>query len=265
MEFAQRLISTRRGTFLISAFAAVIAGALILVYVDRYRSSVKSAGAPVTVLIARQDIPKGTSGDVIAQKGLFTATTIRESQLLEGAYSDPSTLRGKVTTKEVFANAQLTAADFAAGETSLASTLTDKQRVISIPIDAAHGLIGQIQVGDRIDIFAGFNVSPVQADGTPVGSGQSRAVMRRIMSNVQVAALTTKSGNAVSTGATNVDLRVTDLQATELAFASDNGRLWFVLRPSTGAKASPPSLVTVETLMLGVPPVATLHSFGGRR
>ena len=265
MEFAQRLISTRRGTFLISAFAAVIAGALILVYVDRYRSSVKSAGAPVTVLIARQDIPKGTSGDVIAQKGLFTATTIRESQLLEGAYSDPSTLRGKVTTKEIFANAQLAASDFAAGDTSLAASLTDKQRVISIPIDSAHGLIGQIQAGDRIDVFAGFNVTPVGPDGSPVGSGQSRAVLRRIMGNVQVADISTKSGNAISSGGSSVDLRVTDEQAAQLAFASDNGKLWFVLRPSTGAKASPPSIVTAETLLLGVPPVAVLRAFGGRR
>ena len=123
MEFAQRLVATKRGTFLISALAAVIAGALILVYVDRYRSSVKSAGAPVTVLIARQDIPKGTSGAVIAQKGLFTATTIRESQLLEGAFSDPSSLRDRVTTKEIFANAQLTASDFGAAEASLAANL----------------------------------------------------------------------------------------------------------------------------------------------
>jgi Flp pilus assembly protein CpaB len=265
MEVAQKLISTRRGTFLISALAALIAGALILVYVDRYRSSVESSGTPVTVLIARQDIPKGTSGTVIAQKGLFTAATIRESQLLEGAFSDPSSLRARVTTREIFANAQLTAGDFAAEDTSIAASLTDRQRVIAIPIDAAHGLIGKIEAGDRVDVFAGFNVTPVGADGTPVNGGQSRAVLRRIMGNVQVADVGTKAGNAVSSGSNTVALKVTDEQAAKLAFASDNGKLWFVLRPSTGAKASPPSLVTAETLLLGVPPVAVLHAFGGRR
>jgi hypothetical protein len=38
-----------------------------------------------------------------------------------------------------------------------------------------------------------------------------------------------------------------------------------VLRPSSGAKASPPSIVTVDTLLLGLPPVTALKTFGGRR
>jgi pilus assembly protein CpaB len=267
MEFAQRLIATRRGTFLISVLAAVLAGALILVYVNRYRSSVKTEGAPVTVLVARQDIPKGTAGNVIASTGLYSATTIRQSQLLDGAYSDPSTLRGKVTTHEIFANAQLSASDFAGGATSVASSLTDRERVISIPLDAAHGLIGAIQPGDRVDVFVGFNVVPVGADGNPVAGGQSRPVLRRVMGNVPVVSVPGKSGGGLGGGssATNIDLKVRDNQAAELAFASDNGKIWLVLRPSSGAKASPPSLVTVDTLLLGVSPVTELRQFGGRR
>ena len=49
MEAAQKLISTRRGTIVLSVIAALIAGGLILVYVNRYRDSVKAQGAPVTV------------------------------------------------------------------------------------------------------------------------------------------------------------------------------------------------------------------------
>ena len=56
-----------------AAFAAsalgvgiVALGILIVAYVHKYRSSVNSEGAPVTVLIAKQAIPKGTSGTVIA-------------------------------------------------------------------------------------------------------------------------------------------------------------------------------------------------------
>ena len=44
MEAAQRLISTRKGTLLLSVLAAAVAGGLILVYVDRYRNSVKAEG-----------------------------------------------------------------------------------------------------------------------------------------------------------------------------------------------------------------------------
>ena len=36
------------------------------------------------------------------------------------------------------------------------------------------------------------------------------------------------------------------------------------LRPSAGAKASRPGIVTVETMLLGVPPVQILKSLGGQ-
>jgi hypothetical protein len=36
------------------------------------------------------------------------------------------------------------------------------------------------------------------------------------------------------------------------------------LRPASGAKTAPPSVVTVETLMLGVKPQLVFRSLGGR-
>src|SRR4029078_12270357 len=87
--------------------------------------------------VAGRTVERGTAGSVIAAKGLFTVTTIRESQLREGAFSDPSSLTGEVATKPVYAGAQLTAADFSASSDSLASTLSDRQRIVSIPLDGA--------------------------------------------------------------------------------------------------------------------------------
>jgi Flp pilus assembly protein CpaB len=191
---------------------------------------------------------------------LFTTSTIRESQLVNGAISDPVSLRGRVATHDIFPGQQLTTADFVAGGTSVASTLAKTQRLITIPLDASHGLIGQVQAGDHVDVFAGFNVLPVDSRGVPVQGGQSRPVLKLILQNVPVMAV---SKNAQGTNA-NVALKVDDLNAENLAFASDNGKLWFVLRPPTGAKPVPPSLVTVETLLLGIPPVIEQRSFGGR-
>lgn len=266
MELAQRLISSKRGTIVLAAMAAALAGILILAYVGRYRNTLETQDTPVTVLLARHTIPKGAAGNVIAAKGLYTATTIREGQLIEGAFSDPSSLRGRVAVRDIYPGSQLTAADFASADTALAASLTDHDRIVSIPMDAAHGLIGQIEAGDRVDIFAGFNVVRVDRDGTPVNGGQGRAVLKRIMQDIPVVgAGAGKDGGLASSGATNVQLKLTDEQAAKLAFASDNGKLWFALRPSAGAKTAPPSIVTVETLLLGVPPVTAMRSFGGRQ
>jgi len=79
-------------------------------------------------------------------------------------------------------------------------------------------------------------------------------VLRMIMSNVDVASIS-KGGN--------LNFKVTDGQATKLAFAADNGKLWLALRPAAGAKTLPPSVVTAETLMLGVKPQLVYKSLGG--
>jgi Flp pilus assembly protein CpaB len=254
MAYAQRLIATRRGAVLLSALAALLAGILIVAYVHKYRSSVNSEGAPVTVLIAKQAIPKGTAGTVIATTGLYSATTIRQSQLLSGAFSDASSLRDKVVTRDIYQGSQLTAADFASATTDVAATLTKHQRIITVPFDAVHGTLANLTAGDHVDIYAIFSLVTVNADGTPANGGVSHTVLRMIMSNVDVASIA-KGGN--------INFKVTDVQATKLAFAADNGKLWLALRPAAGAKTAPPSVVSVETLMQGVRPQLVFKSLGG--
>ncbi len=115
-----------------------------------------------------------------------------------------------------------------------------------------------------MDVYAGFNVIPLGLDGRPTNGGQARPVLRLIMSDVPIVQVATADGSAGSK-ATNVSLRVDDEQAAQLAFSSDNGKIWLSLRPAVGAKASRPGIVTVETLLLGIRPVTAVRSLGGRQ
>jgi Flp pilus assembly protein CpaB len=262
MQLASRLISTKRGTLIIASAAALLAGILILVYLNGYRNSVKSEGAPVTVLIAGEDIPKGTSGTVIGSKGLFKRTTMRESELREGAFSDPASMNGQIATREIVKGAQLTSSAFAPGAKALTSDLTATERIVAVPLDSAHGLIGEVEAGSHVDIFAGFNVIPIRADGTPIAGGQARAVLKRIITDVPVVEIGGKNGG-LGSNSTKVLVRLTDKQAADLAFASDNGKIWLALRPGAGSESSPPDLVTAETMLLGTPPLAVLRALRG--
>ncbi|MDX6400114.1 MAG: pilus assembly protein CpaB [Gaiellaceae bacterium] len=264
MQLGTKLISSKRGMMVVAAAAALLAGVLILIYLNGYRNSVKAEGAPVTVLIAQENIPSGTSGTAIAANGLFKATTMRESQLREGAFSDPTNLSGKAATHDIYKGAQLTASDFAARGDALPSELTGKQRMVAIPLDAAHGLIGDIAVGNHVDVFAGFNVVPTNADGTPVAGGQARAVLKRIITDIPVVRTSSKGGG-LGSSTTKVIVKLTDKQAADLAFSSDNGKVWLALRPGAGAESSPPNIVTVETVLFGVSPIAVMHSFRSHR
>ena len=62
-QLATKLVSTRKGTLIAALLIALLAGASILLYLNSYRDSLKAQGALVTVLVAKQTIPKGTSGE----------------------------------------------------------------------------------------------------------------------------------------------------------------------------------------------------------
>ena len=231
-----RLLKTRQGTIVIGVAAAVLAAILLLVYLSHYRSSVKGSTEPVTVLVAKRLIPKGTPGSTIAQQNSFVVTTIPKGQLKVGAISDPAVLQGTVTAADVYPNQQLTNSDFTTKSVgALASQLIGKWRAISLPtLDAAHGLSPDIQAGDHVDVYA-----------------QIRSLEGMVMADVLVlASPTAATGSAPASG--NYILRIPTSRAAKFAWIGENGKYWLVLRPAS--KPLPSSAA--------VAPSANL--FGGR-
>jgi Flp pilus assembly protein CpaB len=230
--FAGRLFRTRGGAVLIGAIAAVLAAILLVAYLKSYRSSVNSGTRPMTVLVAKSLIPRGTSGTLIAQQHLYQVTSVPQSQLKALAIADPASLSGSVTAADVFPGQQLTAGDFApAAANSIPTQITGARRAIAISVDSMHGVGGQVQTGDHVDVYVGLN-----------GTGVVGGVIKLLASNVLVLA-----GPAAGGG--NVILRVSAPQAPKFAFAADNGRLWLVLRPQVGATPTPQQLVNISTLV----------------
>jgi Flp pilus assembly protein CpaB len=263
----QKLLATRGGTAAVAGAAALMAFLVFLLFMNRYRSSVDDSSEPVGVLIAKSLIPKGMSGDLIGTQELFQPTTAPKSQVKDGALTDPATLQGRVAVDDIYPGQQLTTGDFSTTTTDALDTkITADQRAVSIPLDEAHGLIGLVEAGDHVDILGGFNVVRVDRRGVPIQSGgAARPVMKLLMENILVLEVPADSGGGLGGGSkqANVVLRLNDEQAAQLAFASDNGKIWLSLRPQSGASTPEPSFVTLETLLLGVKPVTVVQSFGG--
>src|SRR6266852_8134068 len=131
MELAHELFSARGGTLLLAGLAALLATIAVLVYLSNYRSSVKASGQPATVLVAKSLIAKGTPGTAVAANHQFQAQSIRESQLRDGALSDPASLTGKVAAIDIYPGQQLTAAEFIATPATIASQLVGDARARS--------------------------------------------------------------------------------------------------------------------------------------
>jgi pilus assembly protein CpaB len=235
------MFTTRRGSLLVGAAAAVLAGIILLAYLHQYRNSVNSASAPVSVLVARNLIQKGTPGDIIGTSSQFQVASVPKGQLQVGALTDPAALSGRVAVTDIYPGQQLTAGYFAfAPPGTLQTKISGSDRAIAVQIDAEHGMVGQIGAGDHIDIFVGVNRQ---------ASSGSQPIIKLLMDDITVLRAPVGSGSGLYT------LRATGRQAAVLAFASDNGKLWFVLRPASGAKTVIPGYISAQSLLLGLKPV----------
>lgn len=245
----QKLVSTRGGMVAVAAFVAVMAGVMLLFFLNRYRESVDASGKTVTVLVAKSLIEKGTPGDVIADKGLFETASVKQSQRKSGAIVDPSNLRGQAAADDVYPGEQLTIADFAEAEGGVTNKISGRERAITLPLDSAHGMVGDVQTGDRVDVLAGFNGS---------SGAVQRPVLKTVMQNALVlrAPANSKGGVNGPNSTQDVVLRAPDEKTWDFAFASEFGKVWIVLRPQAGAEDSRPAVVTLESLLIGVKPIS---------
>jgi Flp pilus assembly protein CpaB len=243
----RKVLSTRRGTVVVAVVCALVAAGILLLAMNRYRQNVDTSGNQETVFVATGLIQKGTPGDAIASEQLFKPTSVAVKQVSTGAVADTAQLHGKVAVADIYPGQQLTAADFTA-KGGLPSQLTPTQRAMTVTLDQAHGMVGEIHTGDRVDVYAGIDLT---------STGRSDPAMRLLMSNIQVlqAGAASSGGLGASqnpaSSFSNVTLDVADSQAGALAYASDNGKVWLVLRPANAAAATQTSAITAQSLLLG--------------
>jgi Flp pilus assembly protein CpaB len=223
-----RLFKNRGGAAIAAGIVALLAAILLLVYLQSYRSSLNSGKQPVVVLVANGLIPQGTSGTIIARKHLYQVTKVQKDQVKLFAIADPAAIKGRIAAADIFPGQQLTQGDFTTEATaSIPYQITGTDRAIAIPVDSAHGLVGQVSAGNFVDVYVGVSAS----SGT----------VKLLASNILV--LVAPGANAV--------LRVPTSEAPKFAFAADNAKIWLVLRPQVGASRTPPASATLASLLAG--------------
>jgi Flp pilus assembly protein CpaB len=223
-------MSSRGWAIALGIGAVVLAAILLVVYLDRYRDRVAGENAPTPVLVAKQLIPAGTPGTLVASQGMYAPTTLPQKEVEVGAIADPSYLSGRAAAADIFPGQQFTATDFAASDTAAVdSQITGTQRAISISIDNVHGSLSQLMAGDSVDIYTGV-----------------AGVVKLFRPNVKVLAVPSVPGPA---GGGNLILRMETADAAQFAYAADNTQLWFVLRPVVGAKPTKNTTANASTAL----------------
>jgi len=232
---SSKLLTTRRGTIILGIGAAVLAAIVLLVYLNQYRNSVDSGAQPVSVLVAKSLIQKGTPGAVVGSTAMYQVSSIPKKELKAGAFVDPQTLTGKVAAADVYPGQQITAADFVPATNTLTQSLARNERAVVIPLDNAAEVGGQITAADHVDVWVAWS-----AQGA---NGVSKPVVREVLQDMYV----------LGANGGNVTFRATSREAGELIFASQQAKIWLVLRPAVGSTAIKPPVISAADL-LSLPP-----------
>ncbi len=219
-------MSSRSWAIAIGAAAVVLAAILLVVYLDRYRARVGGENAPTPVLVAKQLIPAGTPGLLVAERSMYQPTTLPQKEVSIGAISDPTYLNGRAAAVNILPGQQFTALDFAADpNTSVKSQIVGTERALSISIDGVHGSLSQVAAGDSVDIYVAV-----------------AGVVKLFRPAVKVLAVPTAAGGTLI-------LKVQTKDAANFAYAADNTQLWFVLRPVVGAKKTARTTASAATVL----------------
>ena len=209
-------MSDRKTAFLVAGISAVLAAALIYLFVSHYH---KNNPAPVvvtpqdsTVLVAKQPIPAGTPESQVVAGGLLKPTRVPQSQVVAGALSDPSLVAGEATAVAIPVGQQITAADFTKTPiNTISEFLKGDQRGVGFNLDGEHGLTSFLQPNTQVDVMA------VKGSTTQL-----------LLSNVTIIG---NSGGLVI-------LRLTDKQQLIVTAATTDHTLWLSMRPTLKATES---------------------------
>ena len=215
------MLATRRGALALALLCALVATGILLFAIGKYKHAVVSPAKQVTVLVASKEIHQGTAGALIGSQQLYKVTPTLATQVSPGAITNAASLAGKVAASNIYAGAQLTAADFTvAGSGSLVNALTPTERAVAVTLDPAHGT-GVLQTGDHVDVYGSF-------------SAGSSTVVSLLVPNAVVLKAATAAG---STG--SVLLGVSMTLSPRVMWVFDNGKIWLELRGLNATNPKP--------------------------
>jgi Flp pilus assembly protein CpaB len=233
--------------------------------VTNYKRHVQRGEDHVTVLVAKHDIPTGTSGADAAQE--MSTQQVPRRSVAPGAISNPDEIKDKFASQQTFAGEQVTTNRFSSvSETGIHGQLRGTMRAYQIKGDRNELLAGTLQRGDHVDLIAAL---PATREATV-----SRVVLRNLkvlQAPSAPAAASKLTGGSDQTF--SMILRMTDSQAQkfELVLAetqsSPNGVTWHLaLRPVVDSADSNDHLDSARTVLGdGIPASERRAFFGGAK
>jgi pilus assembly protein CpaB len=237
----------------IAVALAAVAALLTSFYVANYKRHVQQGEQHVTVLVAKRDIPAGTSGSEVAGKHLLATQEVARRNVVPGAISSPNQIGNLVASQATYAGEQVTARRFSPlAQNGLHGELKGAMRAFQIQGDQNQMLAGTLKDGDHVDLVAAMQSKHGEADQT-----YSRVVLRNL--KVLRAPGAPAPGSKLTGGVDQnfaAVLALSDSQAQKFQLvlattsSGSGGSAWHLeLRPVVHDSDSPDHLDSVPTVL----------------
>jgi Flp pilus assembly protein CpaB len=176
----------RARNILIAVALAAVAALLTSFYVTSYKRHVQRGEGQVTVLVAKQDIPEGTTGGDAAK--MLTSVDVPRRAVAPGAITKPDQIANLVATRKTLQGEQVTTRSFGSqAELGVRAQLKGTMRAVEMWGDSTQLLAGTLRAGDHVDFVGvtqdGFarvfvrNLKVLQAPAAPaVGSKLTNSI-----------------------------------------------------------------------------------------
>jgi pilus assembly protein CpaB len=251
-----------RGKLLIGLAAillGVAAAFLGLTYLNTAAGRLTAEQRPIEVLVAAQDIPRGTTAEELVSKKLAVVQKVPARYVADAAVSSARTIEGRVLASPVSKGQQLTNAFFQLpADAGLAYGVPSNYVAIAIPTDEYRSVAGLIKPGDQVAVIGTVQLGQddktqthilvpkarVLAIGKDVGSGEQPKPTGKTQTGL-ASNQTQQQQNALPK---SVTLALSPADAERIVFVEESGKVWLALLPGSataGATAGGQKVSTV--------------------
>lgn len=224
---------------LLGVLAAVLTGR----YLDSLERGVAAEDEPIEVLVAQEDLTRGTSADELVEAGLIVRESIPRRYVADGAVSSVANIEGQVLAEGVSRGEQITQTRFRfASQAGLAFSIPDEYVAIAISNDAVKGVAGLVRPGDHVMAVVTFDPGPDEEPLSQIFIPRARVLAVGTAIGAEPAA--TAAGGTGGIGGQAADEEQTATPSTitlalspadveRLVFAEERGNVWLALLGST--------------------------------
>jgi pilus assembly protein CpaB len=246
---------------LIIVVLAIALGGVAAFAAYSYLSGVQraaEAGSTMTdVLVATQDIPRGTSANELMSSGAVQLVKMPLRYIASGAISSVTSVADRILAVPVSKGEVLTTARFQyPSEAGLAFNVPKGLVAVTIPVDDSRGVAGLVKPGDRVALLATVATKSGQGDQTRIAIPGARVLAVGRSTGAESPKQTSSQGggltgsqNSQPQSANTVTLALSPADAERVVFVAESGRLWLALLPTTESSATPGPGQTAATVL----------------